>query len=91
MVKKILVVLTVGLFVLGVCTAALAERSGKEVYESKCKMCHATGVAGAPKYGDKVWLDLLAKGPALGRRLGSTERTPWPCQGSPCGRPRPPR
>lgn len=27
-------------------------RTGDEVYEASCKMCHAAGVSGAPKKGD---------------------------------------
>lgn len=37
--------------------------SGKEVYEAVCLGCHATGAAGAPKYGDKAaWAKYLDKG-----------------------------
>ena len=37
--------------------------SGKEVYEAVCLACHATGAAGAPKYGDKgAWAKYLEKG-----------------------------
>ncbi len=33
--------------------AAPAEpRTGKQLYESKCFTCHATGVSGAPKFGN---------------------------------------
>lgn len=43
--------------------AAPAEpRSGQEVYETKCSTCHATGAAGAPKYGTAEWTPRLAKG-----------------------------
>lgn len=38
-------------------------RSGEEVYNSACSACHATGAAGAPKYGDATaWADRIAKG-----------------------------
>ena len=37
--------------------------SGKEVYEAVCLACHATGAAGAPKYGEKdAWAKYLEKG-----------------------------
>ncbi len=37
--------------------------AGEKVYKSGCFACHATGVAGAPKFGDAVlWKDRIAKG-----------------------------
>jgi cytochrome c5 len=34
--------------------------SGQEVYDSACKACHATGVANAPRVGDKArWAPLI--------------------------------
>lgn len=34
-------------------------------YDKSCKMCHATGMAGAPKLGDKAaWGPRIAKGEA---------------------------
>ena len=29
-------------------------KSGEEVFKAQCSACHATGVAGAPKFGDKA-------------------------------------
>lgn len=29
-------------------------KSGEEVFKAQCAACHATGVAGAPKFGDKA-------------------------------------
>ena len=44
-----------------VTTAMLAQ--GKAVYEKTCGVCHATGVAGAPKLGDKAaWKEHIAHG-----------------------------
>jgi cytochrome c5 len=34
--------------------AASAKPDGAQVYAKGCNACHATGVAGAPKYGDKA-------------------------------------
>jgi len=42
--------------------AAAAGRSAEEIYK-KCTVCHATGAAGAPKFGDKAaWGPRIAKG-----------------------------
>ena len=44
-------------------TAAAEPRSGEQVYNTACMACHAVGVLGAPKLGDKAaWNDKLAKG-----------------------------
>ena len=38
-------------------------RTGEEVYKMACAMCHATGVAAAPKLGDAAaWKDRIAQG-----------------------------
>jgi len=38
-------------------------RGGEDVYATKCAMCHAAGVAGAPKTGDSAsWKDRFAQG-----------------------------
>ena len=37
--------------------------SGEEVYKAQCAACHATGVSGAPKFGDAAaWGPRLAQG-----------------------------
>ena len=43
--------------------AAAAEQSGESVYTKSCIACHSTGVAGAPKVGDKAaWEPRMAPG-----------------------------
>jgi cytochrome c5 len=42
---------------------AAGGKSGEEVYNGGCLACHATGVAGAPKPGDKAaWEPRMAQG-----------------------------
>ncbi len=55
--------------VLGVeAQAAITATAGgpqtpKDIYENNCKMCHQTGVAGAPKFGSKDdWSPRIAQG-----------------------------
>ncbi|HEY0823946.1 MAG TPA: c-type cytochrome, partial [Ramlibacter sp.] len=43
--------------------AAAAGGNGQAVYQQACVACHAAGVAGAPKLGDKAaWAPRLAQG-----------------------------
>ncbi len=43
--------------------AAAGGGDGKGTYEKVCSVCHASGVAGAPKFGDKVaWKPRIATG-----------------------------
>ena len=43
--------------------AVAAKLDGATVYASGCNVCHAAGVAGAPKFGDKsAWAPRLAQG-----------------------------
>ena len=40
-----------------------ATVGGQKIYQASCQACHAAGVAGAPKLGDKeAWAPRIAKG-----------------------------
>lgn len=42
---------------------ALRELPGEQVYNSTCVACHGSGLAGAPKFGDKaLWAPRIAEG-----------------------------
>lgn len=44
-----------------VAAAATGEFSAEQVYTQSCAMCHATGMAGAPKFGDAdAWSGRIA-------------------------------
>lgn len=55
--------LLAGAWVLLGLASASAEDNGQAIYDSKCSLCHAAGVAGAPKLGDKeAWEPRIATG-----------------------------
>ena len=44
-------------------SAQVSADAGKKLYEATCQACHAAGVAGAPKFGDKAaWADRIKQG-----------------------------
>jgi cytochrome c5 len=48
---------------LGLPLAQAQDRSGREVVESVCASCHATGAGGAPKIGDQAaWIPRMKRG-----------------------------
>jgi len=50
-------------FTLKDANAPKVYKSGDEVYKSTCSACHATGAAGAPKFGDAAaWKPRIAQG-----------------------------
>ena len=43
--------------------AEVASIDGQRIYQASCRACHAAGIAGAPKQGDKAaWAPRIAKG-----------------------------
>jgi cytochrome c5 len=45
--------------------AAAAPTDGKSAFDAACSACHGTGIAGAPRIGDKAaWASRIAKGTA---------------------------
>jgi cytochrome c5 len=50
------------LMAMGAVSGAMAA-DGKAVFEKTCVVCHGTGVANAPKFGDKAaWAPRIAQG-----------------------------
>jgi cytochrome c5 len=57
------VVLIAGLMLAAGSAQAADLEKGKQVYDSACFACHATGAAGAPKLGDKAaWAARIKQG-----------------------------
>src|SRR5438309_3341399 len=53
----------VGRVEFGAAGTAAGSRTGEQVYKAVCTNCHQTGVAGAPKLGDKAaWAPLVKEG-----------------------------
>ena len=56
-------VLTFGMAALALVGASAQAADGKAVYDKTCVACHASGVANAPKLGDKAaWAPRIATG-----------------------------
>jgi cytochrome c5 len=65
-------------------TASAAKADGAQTYQTVCSLCHAAGLAGAPKYGDKAaWKPRIAQGlPTLHEHAIKGIRTMPPKGGS---------
>jgi cytochrome c5 len=60
---KKLVIAVSALGLMAASSAVLAD--GQQTFQQACAACHGTGVAGAPKVGDKAaWKDRIAQGSA---------------------------
>ena len=60
--KKIIQTVVIGATLL-VANSAVQAADAETIYNTKCMACHATGVAGAPKVGDKeAWAPRIATG-----------------------------
>jgi len=67
----------VAIAALGVVGSALAQQSGKDVYSKVCVTCHATGLAGAPRYGNGAdWAPRVAAGGIAGLYESALKGTP---------------
>ena len=57
-------------------------RTGEAIYASVCKACHETGVAGAPKTGDKAaWAPRIASGMAAMLKSAANGKGAMPARG----------
>ncbi|MGQ5523943.1 c-type cytochrome [Chitinimonas sp. PSY-7] len=55
---------------------------GKEIYDTVCMACHASGLAGAPKFGDKAdWASRLKEGVDAAIKIGIAGKGAMPPKG----------
>ena len=58
------------------------QRAGKQIVETQCAKCHATGVSGAPKIGDRTaWIPRLRQGFDFAVRSAINGHGPMPPRG----------
>jgi cytochrome c5 len=61
--KSITFAFCLALLVFSVVSVNASNEVGQSVYTKSCAACHASGVMGAPKVGDKAaWSGLIAEG-----------------------------
>jgi cytochrome c5 len=59
--KRATPIVGAGLLIISLPAAAASD--GEKVFNHTCRMCHGTGMMGAPKFGNKeAWADRIAKG-----------------------------
>lgn len=62
--------------------AAAGARAGEDIFKGVCSACHATGAAGAPKFGDKAaWGPRLKDGVAAVYAIGMKGKGAMPPRG----------
>jgi len=62
--------------------AAAPSAAGKALYDQTCAVCHAAGVAGAPKFGDKAaWAPRIAEGMDTVFKIALTGKGAMPPKG----------
>ncbi|MCA1977784.1 MAG: c-type cytochrome [Thiobacillus sp.] len=68
---------------LSLCAAsAWAAPNGEKTYKQACMACHATGVAGAPKLGDKAaWAPRIKQGKAALYQAALKGKNAMPAKG----------
>ena len=73
-----------GFLAFGIATLAgtAMAADGKAVYDKVCVVCHAAGVANAPKFGDKAaWAPRIATGSAALLKSAAEGKNAMPARG----------
>jgi cytochrome c5 len=83
--KKIAATLVLGIcmFACGIASAGGDAKAGEAVYNRACKMCHDSGMMGAPKTGDKAaWAARIKQGADILTKNTITGLKAMPARGS---------
>ena len=80
--KKIIQIAVIGATLL-VANSAVQAADAEGIYNTKCMACHNTGVAGAPKLGDKeAWAPRIATGKDAMLAVAITGKNAMPPKGT---------